>query len=344
MAYLTDTVLTEYRQKYDESKLDAHDHRLSNYGILAAFQDDTPNLIQASALEENRTSEDRATKIPVIKRKDFSGTRATTRSCTAIENYNTSALVTASWTTYANGFHMIPSQYKNNDIGYMADFTRKMNDLQRDALVFLDGLSYTKLNTDKSVVNNAEDNPYALDSDTMTIPNADKSLLFNELEQIMKQNDLPADRIVASPRFNALVNELSNQGVSNEKNYAFQFGGYNLYYSNRVTVDALYRDTFFVMPNGSMGFMTWVDPDSKANETSLSGKEWRKVNMPLLGFDVGLLHQDACADNSTEIGGGAEASKTEYFSFSFDYSFLTAYNSDSATLPGSIFKGRIMST
>lgn len=343
MAYLAATVLDAYRLPYADSALDQNEHRLSTYGVLEMFKNDTPNLVRADLLEMAKKADTHTTSIPVIKTKDY--TITTTRACSVITNSNESAFVSLSFSTVRWGFHMVPSQYANNYIAYQDDFNRKLNDSCKKVLATLDAACYTKLNTDKSVVNNAAGNPYTVSGDTMIVPKADETLFLNELESIMMQNDHNGPyNIIASPRFAALVRYLNAQGVANATNTAFQVMGYNVGYSNRVLVAGGDRDTVFVSPVGSLGFIPWVDPDSRQNQTAISGKVWSEEFLPLLGFNVGMMYQDSCADNSTEAGNGFEASKQEGFTFSFDYALLTSYNSDSATYPGSIFKAAISLT
>lgn len=100
----------------------------------------------------------------------------------------------------------------------------------------------------------------------------------------------------------------------------------------------------FAMPGGSLAFLTWIDPDARMGHSSTDGKEWSVTNLPILGFDVGLLYQSTCADRSSDSYGGGtgmEATLSESFHFSFDYSFNVAYNSDTATYAGPIHKFRL---
>ena len=342
-SYLLDTVLTEWRSDYQDTKLDVHEHRLSNYGALEAFALDTPNLVNADQIASERTAASRTEKISVIARKTYSLT--TTRACTAIDNSNDSNLVTVTWATLRTGFHMVPSQYRNNHVGFMEDLNRKMIDVQRTFLTQLDTLAAANLNTNKSAVNNADGNPYTVASDTMEVPDADKDNYFNELDAIMMTNDLQGPlNVVASTRTSALVKELFNQGGGNDSNTQYQFNNQNFHFSNRVSVATGDAYTVFAMPFGSLAYLSWVDIDAQDNNTAISGKEWRKVNMPLLGHDVGLLFQDSCADNSTEAGSGTEASLKQSYTFSFDYAFINAYNSNTVALPGTIFKAGISKT
>lgn len=342
-SYLLDTVLTEYRSDYQDTNLDSHEHRMSNYGALEAFALDTPNLVNPNVLVSERTAASRDEKISVIARKTFSLT--TERSCTAIDGSNDSNLVDVTWATLRTGFHMVPSQYRNNHVGYMQDFNRKMMDVQRAFLTQLDTLAATNLNTNKSAVNNAEDNPYAVSGNKMVVPDADKENFFNELESIMATNDLSGPyNVVASTRTGSLVRQLFNQGAANDSNTQYQFGNQMFHYSNRVSVATGDAYTIFAMPTGSLAYLSWVDVDAQDNNEAISGKQWRRMFMPLLGHDVGLLFQDSCADNSTEAGTGMEASLKQNFTFSFDYAFINAYNSNTVTLPGTIFKAGISKT
>ena len=339
---LVATRLEEFTLAYNQSNLDMHEHRLSRYGAFATFQADTPNLIPGyQTLVNERKAEVRTVRIPVIQRKDF--TTASSRTCSAITHELTSAYVTPSWTTIKTGFNMRRAEHYNNHIDYQSAFNNKMLNMQRTFAEALDTAAYTHLNTNASAVNNADGNPYTVVANSMVVPAADNELFLNELGIVMDQNDLNGDdvNIIASPRFQALVREYSSQGISNDENRAFQFGGYNFAYSRRVAIGTADRDVVFATPMGSLAYLSWVDPDSANNHMSTDGKEWSTATLPLLGHEVGVLYQSTCSDASTTIGTGYEATLSESWMFSFDYSFNSAYNSDTATLPGVIFKSNL---
>lgn len=342
---LVATRFDEYRLNYDRSALDAAEHRLSNYGAFETFVKDTPNLIPGyEDLIANRTASLRTISIPVINRRT-SWNAASARTCTALSGESTSAYVTPSWTTLKTGFGMIPAQYKNNYIGYQADFERKLTAMQRYILETLDTAAYTSLNANRTATNAADGNPYTVTADSMIVPVADNELFLNELGSVMQVNDFPQEgiNIVSSPRFSALVREYSSQGVANAENRVFQFGGYSFAYSNRVTISSsAYRDTLYACAPGSLAFLTWVDPDAEAGHESTDGKVWSKQMLPLLGFDVGLLYQSTCSAATGTIGTGYEATLTESYHFSFDYSFVTAYNSATGTYATPIFKADLV--
>ncbi len=337
------TLLNEFTLDYEKSKLDANEHRLSNYGAYETFRKDTPNLIPGwQEFIKGRSSESQTARIPVINRATY--TTGSSRSCTAETAENTSTFVTPSWTTIETGFMMVPAQYKGNYIAEQADFNRKMEDVQRTFLAVLDSAAFTHLNSNKSAVNAADGNPYTVASDIMIVPEEDGQLFFNELPPIMSSNDLLGPfNIVASNRLQALVREYSSQGTSNAENRGFQFGDMNFAYSNRVTVATGMRDTVFAMPVGSLAYLSWVDIDSRMRNKAGDGHEWMPVNLPLLGHDVGLLVQSTCGDKDALLT-GLDATLVKSFNFSFDYSFNSSYNSDSSTLPGSIYRANFSRT
>ena len=339
------TRLDEYRLAYDRSNLDAWEHRLSNYGALATFQRDTPVTVPGyQELVDNRFNAIRTCSIPVIQRTTF--TTAATRTCDALTHEMTSTYVTPSWTTLKTGFNMTPAEHQNNYIKYQELFNKKMTNMQRDLAAALDTLAVASLEANHTLIYGAAGNPYAEVADELVVTAAQNELFLNELVPIMAADDFPSDdiNVVSSPRFQALVREYSAQGTSNAENRAFMFGGQKFAYSNRAVPAGTDRDIVFAMPGGSLAFLTWIDPDARMGHSSSDGKEWSVTNLPILGFDVGLLYQSTCADRSSDSYGGGtgmEATLSESFHFSFDYSFNVAYNSDTATYAGPIHKFRL---
>ena len=146
MAYLAATALLEYRQKYAQSNLDKQENRGSGFGLLSLAKRDTPKLITPQALINARGTAARLTKVPVLQKITY--TPGSARSCTGATTNSVSALVTITWVTWTAGFHMVPSQYDNNDIAYVEDFKNKLFHLERKLAVDLEGAIYTKLDTE----------------------------------------------------------------------------------------------------------------------------------------------------------------------------------------------------
>lgn len=341
---LATTKLDEYRQSVEQSKISAYEDRFANYGAFSTYLKDTPNLIPGGAdFIANRKGADRTASFTVINRETFS--TSSSRSCTAGTQDSVSAYVTPSWTTVKFAIMVVPSQYENNYVSMQADFNHKMDTLERTFLYALEGAAVTSLEANLSEVNNATGNPYAFASSVSTVPLSGNDYFLNELSSQMMYNHLPTSplQIIASPRFSAYWDRYTNQGAGNSANTQFQFGGKTVAYSNQITVATSDRDTVYVAPIGTYGFLNWIDPDARLNHVSGDGKEWFVQPLPRVGINVGVLYQSTCADKSV-LQGGLEASLTESYSFSFDYMFTTAYNSTPATNPGNIFKYTLSKT
>jgi len=332
---LANTHLDEYRLDYEKSNMDTFENRMSLYGAFEAYKADTPNTIPGYQDLINEYDGHRTVSVIVMKRESLTSTA--TRHCTVGSVQATSTYVTPSWTTIEVDFMMAPSEHKGNYLKYQQVFNQRMKTVERTFSEALDTAAYASLEANHTTVNAADGNPYTVAADSMVVPAADNDLFYNEIPAIMAANDLPADslNVISSSRMMSLVSEYINQGAGNDKNRAFQFGPFNFFYSNRITVAANDRDTVFVAPMGSLGFLSYVDEDSKLGSKS-GDHEWSEQLLPRLGFNVGVLVTKDCADLSSLGGGATSASLKENFMFSFDYSFVTAY--DSGTLGTSIFK------
>lgn len=338
MAY-ANTHLDEYRLLRSQSNLDQYENRWSNFGAFEAFVQDTPNTIPGYAQLSAEYDEHRTVSVVVMQKQTLA--TGATRACTITTTQATSTYVTPSWTVIVTAFKMVPSEHKGNYLKYQEIFNFQMASVERAFLTALDGAAYTSLNTNKATYNAADGNPYTVNvTNDMIVPNADNELFFNEVPAILMANDLPGDavNVIASPRISALERELSAQGPGNQSNRAFQFGPYTFYHSPRVTIAAGDRDALFVAPKGSLAYLSYVDDDSRNNRKA-GEHEWSVQFLPQLGHDVGLLYTPDCGDMSA-LGGGANASSMyEGFQFSFDYSFVTAYDSaGSVTQSSPIYK------
>lgn len=329
MAYLAATALNEYRAQYALQNLDKFENRGSGYGLLAFAKRDTPNLISPAEILKAKGTAARLLKIPVLQKITF--TPGSVRTCTGQTQATTSALVTLSWATLFNGFSMIPSQYENNEIAYVTDFKHKLNMLEMSWIKAIEVAINTKLDTDKSTTFTADGKPFNFVGNTIQIPEPSQKTYLDQLYASMQMDDFAGPyNIIGSPGVRPLNNYLANQGSGNNANTAYQFGEYNFDYSNRVVVTAGMAGTFFIMPVGSLAILFWIDPDSRAKRKISEGNYWDTFRFPILGEDVGLHYQMACADNTTEGGAGLEASAVETFNFSLDYAIVDPYISSGA--------------
>jgi hypothetical protein len=336
MAYSA-TVLDEFRLNYDRQNLDYYTNRLSTYGAYATYVKDTPNLLPgAQELVNERRLASRTVSVPIIKKT--TPTTNSSRSCNAKTNQGTSAYVTPSWTTVETGFMMVPSEHEGNNISYQNAFDKLMLQAQSAFLLDADTDAVTDIIASLNAYIGAEDNPFAVTANYLQVPLAYHDTFFDEFGAILLTDDLPSDNvnIIGSPRVKPLVSYYQNQGSGNSANTAYQFGPYSFAYTNRVTVSTAYLGTAYGAPVGSLGYLSWVDPDARRGHMSTDGKQWSTVELPLLGQTVGMLFQSTCGDKSSLFTGG-EATLVESFSFSFDRAFVTAADAIATPNAGVIY-------
>lgn len=349
---LVNTRLQAIRSKY-AGTLDKYEDRLSNYGAWAKFVEDTTDpesIVTPDILEKAGMSAGNSLEIPVIDGEDVTITNV--RTCTIADDESTSALVTVTFATYQFGFTMIPGQYANNEIGYMADFERKIKRYGKKFAETLDSAALTKLEADKSAVMNS---PFigagakygALVGDAVQVTSAQKQFFFNDLGVIMQGDDFEGRyNVIGSTTLQSTVNQYLNQGTQNGTNSMFQFGQFDFGYSNRVSVNTGggKESTLYCMPKGSLAVMNRNIPDA-INGEKINENDWFDIfRFPIVDLDMALRYSKECADNETAVGGTQpqlKASVKETFIFSTDVAFVTAYNRDAVTLPGAIHKAEI---
>ena len=120
--------------------------RASRYGALDLFvrQTEAPDSIITPELRAKALgSMGNTLQIPVFDKDTV--TVATSRTCVVADNESTSALYTISFSTLSVGFTIVPSLYANNEIGYEADFNRKMAKITNALANKLDQLAVAAL-------------------------------------------------------------------------------------------------------------------------------------------------------------------------------------------------------
>lgn len=347
---LTATLTQGLRASYPNG-LDKNEDRLSQYGGWEAFVNDTnspDSIINQEVIAKAKMSAGNSLAIPVINGDDITITNV--RSCTISDYENTSALVTVTFSTYQFGFTMVPSQYKNNDIAYQADWNNKMKKMLKKMAATLDSAAIAKLEADKTAVMNStligEGSKYgALVGDAVQVSSAQKNLFFNDLSTIMAADDFYGRfNVVGSNSLRSTVNYLVNQGNANAENNEFQFGSFDFGYSNRVAVTDGSESSLYCMPKGTLATVNRNDPDSIMGSTINSENYFEEVFLPIINLKMGSHYFKSCSDESAIVSPAQnqlKAAVKEAFIFSTDVAFLTAYNSDPVTLPGAIHKADI---
>lgn len=340
------------RTKY-EGMLDKNEYRRSRYGAFDAFISDsngTQSILTPQLKEFAKTSFGQTVAVPVMDADDV--TISAARSCSWNKSENTSKLVQLTFATVSFGFRMYPSQYVNNDVQYQADFNKKLEKYLLKLAAHLDNLAYSTMNANKNKVYGADVTAiYAAVGDCLQVPTAGWDDFYNKIGAIMETMDFYGQyNVIANTLHQPIIRKYINQGTGNSTNLAFQFAGYDYYFSNRILnrTDGANpaKSTVFVVPQGNLAFVNRQDPDSLAGRKTGDGTEWSTIPMPIVNIEMGSTYKSYCANVATDLGGenvsGLTASATEEFSFHTDICFFTSYNSAPETKSGAIVKAELI--
>lgn len=319
--------------------------RPCEYGALDFFAEQTeaPNSILSPALRDKAfASMGNTVQIPVIN-YDGDVSVGNVRSCVVEDNENTSALYSVVWATYAIGFTMTPAAYMNNEISYDHDFARKLEKVSRALADALDKAAVTALEAGKTQVFKDKLN-YTVMGNVIGVPTQMATEILGDINAIMRANCYPGlVHVVGNAGIDSLVRKLAQHGVYNDVNKRMEYDNKVLHYSNNVSNETGKNGTFFAVADGNVGVLTRVDREA-LRATRANFHEWDVVRLPYVGLPVGSHYYTSVGDQSA-IMGAATADLTcavkEFFGFSVDVAFVTAYNSDPSTVANPIIKAQI---
>ena len=331
--------------RVSDPRFDRNMARLCEYGALNFFalQTDSPNSIISEYLRQRAfASMGNTVQVPVIN-YDGDVKVGNARSCVIADNENTSALYTVVWATYTVGFTMVPAAYMNNEISYEHDFTRKMEKVCRALANALDQAAVTALEAGKTQVLKDTLN-YTFSSDTVNVPTQMATEILGDIDPMMRANCYPGIiHIVGNAGIDSLVGKLAQHGVYNDANKQLEYAGKVLHYTNNVTNAAGQNGTFFAVGDGNVAVLTRVDREA-LRAARANFHEWDVVRLPYIDLPVGSHYYTAVGDQSQTWGAATEdmtCAIKEYFGFSLDAAFITAYNSDPGTIANPIIKAQI---
>lgn len=350
---LVNTLMQPLREEYS-GRYDKNESRPSRYGAFDFMSEDgrRPSSIFSQDLRDKiRMSFDNTVQVPVIQANDI--TISNVRSCTIADDENTSVLVNLVFVTYAFDFTMYPSQYRNNDIKYQEDFTRKLNDRLIKFAATLDSQAIATMESNRNQFFTGLTDFYPNTGNALRVSAAQQNDYYNNLQAIKETMDFYDEvEIVSSTKGSPLVRRLDNQGSSNATNESFQIDPFAFRFTNRIANGAGVNSTHYAITHGSTAIETRIDPDAEANAMIGDGQiMWEAVNVPLPGSNetvrMGSFFRADCADASNVAGpasAGLTRSKKESFAWSADFVFGVAYNSNPAGRYGPILKTEILSS
>lgn len=330
------------------SNIDKYEYRPSRYGALNAFmvQSNDPTGILTEELKQKaRTSIGNTLETPVI---DYDGevTIGSTRELTIADSENTSKMVEITFTTYAFGFTVTPAMFMNNEIGIQRDFETKLMKYVYKLAQKLDEAALAKLSADKTqVISNAL--LYDKAGNTINAKWTERENIFGDLNVIMGANDFYGPlHIVGDPGVESILKKLAQKGLYNVENKQNEYNDKIIHLTNHIaSTPGKYAQGYAVM-GGSLGMLTRFERDCLLGTVSGDGHEWGISTLPLINLPVGTYFYDSVGDFSG-IAGAATAdmvrTRKEHYGFAVDVAFMTAYNSNKASIPSPILGFNISS-
>ena len=341
-------VLTRIQNIRANSNLDKFEYRPSRYGALNAFmvQSEDPTGILTEELKAKaRTSIGNTLETPVID-YDADITIGNTRTLTIADSENTSKMVQITFATYAWGFTIAPAMYMNNEIDIQKDFETKMMKYIYKFAQKLDEAALASLAANKTqVLKNKL--LYDFSTNAINAKWAERENVFGDLEVMMGANDFYGQlHIVGDPGVESIMRKLEQHGLYNAENKQNEFGNKIVHLTNNIAATPGKYAQGYAVNAGSLGMLTRFERDCLLGTVSGDGHEWGIATLPLLNMPVGTYFYDSVGDYNT-IAGAATADMTrtrkEHYGFAVDVAFLTAYNSNAATLPSPILAFNISS-
>ena len=338
------TILTDLQGEYP-SQFDRQEWRREQYGFVDSAIEQTAStmsILSTDVIEKAKMSEGRPLEIPVLDYKDVTITDA--RTCDVQPFENDSSMVTLTWKTIVADISMNPQEYKNNVIKYQEDLMKKLTAVSRSMLKVIDQDIQVAVDAQKAQFFNSTfvgaGNKYPLNLGAVSASQAQKQMLFNDLDAIQDADDFDTTEMqfIGNIEWKSLVREFINQGNNNGVNTSWEFDPFKFHFSKRVPQNAGSEMTGYYMPTGTLGFLTRLDGMADMGYTSTKGHEWFAGVLPEFPFEVGFKFDSDCDDLSS-VQSHMTASAIEKWQISLDYAICLPYFSgDIATTPRSVKK------
>lgn len=329
---------------------DAKEFRMTQMGITNAYINQgnaADSIISPELRQKAMSSAGRNVHIPVI---DFQDVTVRSDRPIVIPTYsNNSALVTVQWSTLSFGFPMRTGEHYNNDIDRQRDFNKKFQAMLVKFAKTLENIGAASLNANKTLVVNGQTAGTTVGGHTLaagvvseTVADLKDAYIYADLPPMMGQNDFPdmSLDIIGNQGVHAILRRQEGFGEANNENKRIQYMNNNFQFSNGI-VDATGKHaTGYAVGSGCLGTLSRLEPDALLRTKLKNGTEWDNIILPGLNIPCGTYEYTGAVDISGEGAHVAHLTRTGQImmDFSFDIAYITAYNSDSANLPGGIIK------
>ena len=257
-----------------------------------------------------------------------------TRTLTLPDNDNSTAIVGVNFATYSFGFSLTPMQYHNNEFSLQADYDVKMKRALLALATQVDTDAIAALATFKTQVL-PERLGYTFTANTLHAAYDQRETLLGDLEVLQNANDFYGQtHIIAGSGIKSITNKLAQHGLYNDQNKQLEYNGLMFHYSNRMTNETTDFGTGYAVQDGNVALLKRFERDALYGTVMKTGHTWGIETLPILNIPCGTYSYEMPVDASGLAGSStADMTRTgrQYFGFSVDMAFLTAYNSTPTT-------------
>ena len=330
------------------SNLDKFEYRPSRYGALNAFMvqsEDPTGILTEDLKAKARTSIGNTLETPVID-YDADIVIGNERTLTIEDSENTSKMVQITFATYAWGFTIAPAMYMNNEISIQKDFETKMMKYIYKFAQKLDEAALAALAANKTqVIKNAL--LYDKTGNAINAKWSERENVFGDLEVMMGANDFYGQlHVIGDAGVESIMRKLQQHGLYNDVNKQNEFGTKIVHLTNNLAAAEGKYAQGYAVNAGSLGMLTRFERDCLLGTISGDGHEWGIATLPLLNMPVGTYFYDSVGDYSGIAGAATpdmKRTRKEHYGFAVDVAFITAYNSNAASLPSPILAFNVSS-
>lgn len=324
-----------------KGNLDKFERRPSAYGALDTFMkqsQDGAGIITQDLKEKALAAVNTTLEVPVI---DYDGdvTIGNVLSATIADDENVSKKLQITFATYSWGFTVVPSLFMNNEIKMQEDFAAKFEKYLYKFAGTLEGVAVAALSAAKTqVLTDPLDYTFAANMINGTW--AQRETLIGDIDPMMFANDFFGEiDVIGNTGIQSIINKLAQSGVYNDKNLRMEYAGKELHWSNLIANAVGKFGTGYAVQKGTIGLLTKFEREALLRTKARTGHEWDIETLPMLNMPVGTYYYESVGDFSA-IGGAASSDMKrvmkEHYGFAVDVAFVTAYNSDPATLASPI--------
>lgn len=341
-------VLTRIQNIRANSNMDKFEYRPSRYGALNCFMEqsnDPTGILTEELKAKARTSIGNVLEIPVID-YDKDIVIGNQRTLEIADSENTSRMLQINFATYAFGFTVTPAMYMNNEIGIQRDFETKLMKYIYKLAQKLDETAIAAIAAAKTnVINNAL--LYDKAGNVINAKWSEREHVLGDLNVIMGANDFYGQlHLVGDAGLESILKKLAQKDLYNSVNKRNEYNDKIVHLTNHIAAAEGKYAQGYAINSGALGMLTRFERDCLLGTVSGDGHEWGIATLPMLNLQCGTYFYDSVG-NYSNIAGAATAdmdrTRKEHYGFAVDIAFLTAYNSDSDTLPSPILGFNISS-